>query len=548
MSAQDADAPLDDALLHHLDRLSIQGRAESAFLIRPVPREWLDSLLTRTDTSGFAAKVGDWHRRILSLHTDAAPDKARSSRWLWANHRDLVSYRSKDVKVYVNPLLQIAGGGESYLLAANARENHSLLTNLRGASLRVSLFGKLGLYSEIIENQWLYPSNLQALTLARGVPPGGGFNKVYRERGYDFLNAKAYLTYTPAKFVRLKFGRDRAFHGYGMQSLVLSDWATDAYALQADWRFWKLRYHQRFAQMIDIFPGKPDVAGDYPRKYGVWHHLIWQPKPQFEIGVFESVVYAAQLPNGRRGFELLYLNPLIFYRAAEQSVGSPDNGQLGLTARADLFKTLRVYGQLVIDDYNFGQRKNGKYWWGNKYAWQLGFKYIDLLGVQGLDAQLEYNRVRPYMYGHFNTAAAYAHFGQPLAHPYGANFSELAGNLRWIVAKGLSLTIDAVLLEQGVDRDGLNFGADIFRSNLTHNNGSSNPDFDNRTLQGSKRRVVRAAFTASYQIGRWPAWLDLTFAYRKEEVDATHREAAPRDDVSAMLQLRWFMPTRRLAY
>lgn len=539
---------MDDALLHHLDRLSIQGRAEAAFLIRPVPREWLDSLLTKADTSGFSAKVSDLHRRIMSLHTDAALTMPLSRRWLWANRRDLVGYRSKDVKVYVNPLLQIGGGMESYLLAADTRENHSLLTNVRGASLRVSLLGKLGLYSEIVENQWLYTRNLQVLTLTRGVPPGGGFNKVYRERGYDFLNAKAYLTYTPAKFVRLKFGRDRAFHGYGMQSLVISDWATDAYALQADWRFWKLRYHQRFAQMIDFFPGKPDVAGDYPRKYGVWHHLIWQLKPQFEIGVFESVVYAAQLPNGRRGFELQYLNPLIFYRAAEQSVGSPDNGQLGLTARADLFKTVRIYGQLAIDDYNFGQRKNGKYWWGNKYAWQVGGKYVDVLGVQGLDAQLEYNRVRPYMYGHFNTAAAYAHFGQPLAHPYGANFSELAGNLRWIAAKGLSLTLDAALLEQGVDRDGLNFGADIFRSNLTHDNGAANPDFDNRTLQGSLRRVVRAAFTASYQIGRWPAWLDLTLAYRKEDVDSAYRDAAPRDDVSAMFQLRWFMPSRRLAY
>jgi hypothetical protein len=39
--------------------------------------------------------------------------------------------------------------------------------------------------------------------------------------------------------------------------------------------------------------------------------------------------------------------------------------------------------------------------------------------------QAEYNYVRPYTYAHHNPQQNYAHYNQPLAHPLGANFSEL---------------------------------------------------------------------------------------------------------------------------
>ena len=48
----------------------------------------------------------------------------------------------------------------------------------------------------------------------------------------------------------------------------------------------------------------------------------------------------------------------------------------------------------------------------------------DVLKLENLTIQSEFNLVRPYTYAHHNPVQNYAHYNQPLAHPLGANFSE----------------------------------------------------------------------------------------------------------------------------
>jgi hypothetical protein len=545
---QDADLPLDDALLHGIDRLTIQQGLSTWTCVRQLPRESLRPFWNEERPNLSSSKTDLWYNRLAHLYGDSLQDSSRIKHWFLANGRDVVSYAGSNVQVYANPVLQFGGGWEEFSTRTQQQSQQILLTNIRGANLRVKLFGRVGLFTELLENQWLYPEYIRDVSSQRSVPPGAGFNKPYRERGFDFLNAQAYITYSPASFVRLKLGRDRVQYGPGLQSLLLSDWATDAYALQADWSFWKLRYHQRFAQLIDFIPGKADIAGDYPRKYGVWHQLAFKPVPQFELALFEGVIYADQLPNARRGFEFQYLNPLIFYRAAEQAVGSPDNGLLGAQLRIDLARKTRIYGQLVVDDFNFAQRKSGRYWWGNKYGWQLGAKYLDAFGHSGLDLQFECNRIRPYLYSHFNTAAAYAHFGQPLAHPHGANLTEFIIQIRWLISPRVQIVGEGIMLLQGIDNPGRNFGADLYRSNLVRDNGQINPDFDNQTLQGGSRQVLRANLQVSLQLGSWPAWIDGQLAWRQEQSSSSRLDWRSRSDFQCALQLRWNMPIRRVLY
>ena len=83
-----------------------------------------------------------------------------------------------------------------------------------------------------------------------------------------------------------------------------------------------------------------------------------------------------------------YLNPLIFYRSIEQNLGSPDNALIGFDYKANVANTAQFYGQFVMDEFNFAQIKQFNGWWGNKYALQQGFKYINVGGVQNLDLQL----------------------------------------------------------------------------------------------------------------------------------------------------------------
>ena len=90
---------------------------------------------------------------------------------------------------------------------------------------------------------------------------------------------------------------------------------------------------------------------------------------------------------------------------------------------------------------------------------------------------------RPYTYSHFNTQQNYAHYNQPLAHPLGANFSELLLliNYRWknfiidgkiIFSKyGDNINGDPAsygndVYDNYTDRP-YNFGVEMYQGNLT---------------------------------------------------------------------------------
>jgi len=45
------------------------------------------------------------------------------------------------------------------------------------------------------------------------------------------------------------------------------------------------------------------------------------------------------------------LNPIVFYRPQEYSVGSPDNSMMGLNISGKLFGSLKLYAQAVADEF-----------------------------------------------------------------------------------------------------------------------------------------------------------------------------------------------------
>ena len=90
-----------------------------------------------------------------------------------------------------------------------------------------------------------------------------------------------------------------------------------------------------------------------------------------------------------------------------------------------------MYGQLLLDEFKLSEVRAGDGWWGNKFGFQLGGKYIDAFNIKNLDLQLEHNRVRPFTYSHGDSVANYTHYNMPLAHPLGANFQEVIGIARY---------------------------------------------------------------------------------------------------------------------
>lgn len=527
LNAQDADLPANHFIEHFMDRMDIRGYLSENFQssIKPFPRNYISDVVRSVDTS--ALRYKDFHTYYRTRYfidddfNDSLQCKPKFNQgfqkhfsWLYQNKRDLISYRSENFKIYINPILDFRLGRE---ISNRTNSIPSLYQNTRGANLRIRLGNKLGFYSELMENQIRFPSFVRFIdstsVLRGGIFPGVGFWKPFKQNGIDYGLTKAYLTYSPFKFLRIKLGRDRNFLGNGTQSLFLSHFAVDYWFTNIRLDLKKIQYYWQISQMIDFIPNKPDSYGRQPAKYAVHHQLFWSPRKNLSFSVFEAVIYASANPNQSREFELQYLNPLIFYRTVEQLIGSADNSLLGVSFKWNFLKTFQAYGQIVIDDYNFGNRKIGKGWWGNKVGIQSGLKYINVATIDQLDLQIEYNEVSPYTYSHTNPASNYSHYGQFLAFTYGANAREASARLSYQPIPRLYIILTGIYAQKGLDLDGKNYGGNIFRTNNTHIQ-----DYNNKLLQGKLLNLKIGHARISYQLANTDIYFELDAWYRMQNL------------------------------
>ncbi len=201
------------------------------------------------------------------------------------------------------------------------------------------------------------------------------------------------------------------------------------------------------------------LPGDYlyPKKYAVVHHLSVNATKWLNVGLYSNIAF-----GGVNHFEFSYLNPVIFLPAAQQETGSPDKTTVGFDAKANIGHSVQLYGQLFFNEFVWSQITHySDGWWGNKQGLQLGIKYIDMFKVKNLDFQAEMNVMRPYTYSHDDTVANWSHYNQPLAHPFGANFFELIGILRYQPAYRWNIELKCIYNRQGLDSAGENFGSNV---------------------------------------------------------------------------------------
>jgi hypothetical protein len=542
--AQDADLPLQHEAYQMVDRLDIKGlTGETVHTdVKPYSRQAVSAIFAATDTSAMNMRERDWFRLTRLAADDdfaALNQKKGILKYLYTNQRDFYHFESGNVRLYANVVGHVAGGIDQQNYTADlSKINLFNYRNTRGVQLRGSISKRIGFFTEVTENQVKHPQFVRGTYSELGVLNGQNFVKVFDggtpNTGFDFFNARGYITYSPDKHFRLKFGKDRAFLGNGYQSLFLSDNATEHFFLNLNTRIWKFEYVNHFALMTDFIKGKPDGYGTFPKKYAVMHQLNYKPWKQLSIGVFESVVYSPRLPGGQRGFELEYMNPIIFYRSVEQSLGSPDNSMLGFTWKLNALKHFQQYGQFLLDDLNFRNRANGPGYYGNKFGYQLGIKYIDAFTVMGLDLQLEYNWVRPFTYSHFNPAASYSHYGQYLGYSYGANAHDANLIIRYQpFARWSALAIFSSVLK-GRDLNGNNYGGDIFRPYTTNFQ-----NYNNFVGQGDALKIKQLYGRLSYRLLHLDAYADLEGRYRKENGNTS---------VSVLGSLRINLPNQVMKY
>ena len=404
-------------------------------------------------------------------------------------------FHNHDFIVQVNPVINFQIGKEKDI-------DGNLYINSKGVEIRGIINRKVGFYSFLTDNQINYATYVNTFINQYGAVPGEGFHKVFKATARDFITARGYFTVNATKNIHLQFGHDKNFVGNGFRSLILSDFSNSYLFLKVETNIWKLKYTNLFAQMNAM--GTSDFVSNtiYPRKYFALHHLSLNLSKNFNLGLFESIVFGRSDSTQQGNFDLNYLNPIIFYRWAEQQNGSQDNANIGLDFKWNFRKHYSLYGQVTIDEFLIHDllANNGSI--RNKQGVQMGLKIIDIFNIPTLDAQLETNIVRPYTYAHFNNYSNYSHYGQPLAHPYGANFKEMIAVLRYQPINRLQLTGKIIYATMGVDINNTilgdeNYGGNIFKPYTTV---SAKHDLNNYIGQGIATQLTYVCASASYML------------------------------------------------
>ena len=274
-----------------------------------------------------------------------------------------------------------------------------------------------------------FPGYLDSLARATQMSAGEGYAHP-EGNAYTHGDWNAYASWDPGKHFNFTLGRGKNFIGEGHRSLFLSDEASAYPYLRITTSVWRAKYVNLFTMMNDIRGAQGDPSR-FQRKYASMHYLSVNASRRINLALFEAIVWSQGDSLYPRGFEMSYLNPVIFYRPVEFAQGSPDNALLGFAASVKAGRHTLFYAQVMLDEFLLREVRAGDGWYANKQALQAGVVARDAFKVSGLTLRGEWNFVRPFMYTHSDTRQNYAHFGQPLAHPFGSNFQEALGHIEW---------------------------------------------------------------------------------------------------------------------
>lgn len=579
--AQSPFVPLNTDYYHLIDRLEIrQNRWAEGFhsSVKPYNRQSIiqltDSLAVnpgrdfsdtdyfnydylRDDSWEWVTSTSDSLRSDpFTRHLRALPGPGDSQqppllKVFYQKKADFYSLRTPDIDLHINPVVYVGAGLENVARETGAATGgrQSLFVNTRGLEVRGTIGRKLGFYSFFSDNQAIYPAYIQAYGRIysrnngeEGSAPGESFIKPFGQNGVDFLSARGYITFNALKIINVQFGHDRNFFGNGFRSLLLSDNSPSSLFMKFSTRLGRrIQYTNLFTQLQNTQAPLATGQGErlIPPKFAAMHHLSVNVSDHLNLGVFEASVFS------RDRVDLSYLNPVILYRYIESSQGSADNVLIGIDAKYNFLSHFLVYTQLMLDEFRLKDLTGkGEEDWTNKFAWQLGAKYIDAFGVPNLDLQAELNLARPYTYAHEKSATVsagqtnYANYSQPLAHPLGANFVETLGIVRF-QRKRVSATGIFGIMTYGTDPPGRNYGGNILLDyrTLVRKDG-------NFIGQGRKNAVTYADLRGSYMI-RHNIFLEGRFLYRYQDSQA-------RDDTYstqvASLALRWNLAYRNWVF
>lgn len=495
------------SLLLSLICLVFIGSINSQELLIPINNDYEMEVQAAAYNSDyrFHTAVKSWSeyqfRDILnldSLNKSQYFDKDFNKKWknyAWNSifNTDFIGVRNDDYYIAINPIVDFQVGKDG---------DKSTWVNTRGAEVKGTIGDNFAFYSNLRENQAVFPDYITEYVKENKVVPGQGNARPFKQTGFDYTNASAYIALRPMYWLQSVIGYGKNFIGDGYRSLILSDNAFAYPYIKLTANVWNIQYSCYYTQMSD----KNRILNDktYARKYTIIHYIDWAVTKRLNLGLFDAIVCRGQDDNGiRRGFDFQYINPIIFLRTTDYHAGSsPDNALLGVSASYILGKHTTLYTQFVLDEMTVKEFIGFNGYYANKQSYQFGVKSYNCFGIKNLFLQGEFNLVRPYMYSHWSGESNYAHLNQPLAHPWGGNFYEIVARAQYNYKRfyfqykmNYGQWGDDIITENGEFQY---YGHDIYHNYIDHYHIDGKPLYGHYMLTGEKNTLMMNNFVASW--------------------------------------------------
>jgi len=411
--------PLDQSIYAFLQRTYVRGLHNENLEVIPLDRTRIAECLYRIRQSDSELSANDkeeleFYERDLfhELRALRIVHEKDSNTWHLYQYADTILYLTLDP-----------------ILGANIKKN--AVHRFSGAKL----YGQLG---NVIGYTFHFTENAEfgtRIDKSKKNIPSTGIN-LYSQPN---INSIEYSDIRAAIGVKwgwgcFSLGKDYINWGMGQRSkLILSSKAPSFPFLRLDLRptEWLRFYYLHGWLQSDVL----DSISTYDAKIPSKKRNIFRPKyiaahfvsvsllKNLNISFGESIIYSDMPPN------LLFLNPILFYRAVDHYLTTNsnnddgNNSQIFLNADFRVFNSLELFGSLFIDEIRttaiFNEDKSR-----NQLGYSLGIIYNSQL-LSDATFTAEYTRILPWVYSHYIQTQTYESDGYLLGHYIGQNSDQI---------------------------------------------------------------------------------------------------------------------------
>jgi hypothetical protein len=260
-------------------------------------------------------------------------------------------------------------------------------------------------------------------------------------KNYD--NTTAYLKYhvEPLENFHLsaQFGREKTTLGYGYGSKpILSGDNPDLDFLKLNLKYGIISYTTIFASTVGYFEAQRQ---DRYTKYFSAQRLKVSFPDLFDFALSDVIVY-----NGRIDFA--YLNPILFFTFAEKTLQDRDNKNFVFDLRTKFWKNIEFTGTVFIDDDEQFAFVTGKTDRSEKFVYQVGTMIYEPF-IKNLSLTVEYTKIRPYTYSHYDIKDNYTAYGVNLGHRIGPNADEIFTRLTYNISDWGRINLEYSRIRKG---------------------------------------------------------------------------------------------------